>query len=157
MIYIYRRLAWWLECSPMVRETWVQSLVESYQRLKKWYLVPPCLKLSIIRYRSRVKWSNSGNGLESSPTHQCSSYLKGSFRVTLDYGHQLYLLMICIWPIGGTLTGTTSLSQSGPWCNGYEGVLHIPQSCRSSHYDQIVYCYIQDTRWEEFYHPSTEM
>ena len=41
--------------SPMARETWVQSQVESYQRLKKWYLMPPCLTLSIIRYGSRVK------------------------------------------------------------------------------------------------------
>ena len=40
-----------LECSPMARETWVQSQVESYQRLKKWYLMPPY----IIRYGSRVK------------------------------------------------------------------------------------------------------
>ena len=29
------------ECSPMARETWDQSQVESYQRLKKWYLMPP--------------------------------------------------------------------------------------------------------------------
>ena len=27
---------------------WVQSQVESYQRLKKWYLMPPCLTLSNI-------------------------------------------------------------------------------------------------------------
>ena len=33
----YQTLAWWLECSPMAPETWVQSQVESYQRLKKWY------------------------------------------------------------------------------------------------------------------------
>ena len=44
--------------SPMAWETWVQSPVESYQRLKKWYLMPPCLK--IIRYESRVKWINPG-------------------------------------------------------------------------------------------------
>ena len=44
-----------LECSPIALETWVQSQVESYQRLKKWYLMPPCLTLSIIRYGSRVK------------------------------------------------------------------------------------------------------
>ena len=31
-----RTLAWWLEYSPIARETWVQSQVESYQRLKKW-------------------------------------------------------------------------------------------------------------------------
>ena len=30
-------------------KTRVQSQVKSYQRLKKWYLMPPCLTLSIIR------------------------------------------------------------------------------------------------------------
>ena len=52
-VYIY--VLYRLECSPMARETWVQSQVESYQRLKKWYLMPPCLTLSIIRCGSRVK------------------------------------------------------------------------------------------------------
>ena len=75
----------------MARETWVQYQVESYQRLKKWYLVPPCLTLGIIRYGSRVKWINPGKGVASSPTHWCSSYRKGSLQVTLDNGRQLYL------------------------------------------------------------------
>ena len=35
--------------SPMARETWVQSQVESYRRLKKWYLMLLCLTPSIIR------------------------------------------------------------------------------------------------------------
>ena len=39
---------------PVVQETRVQSQVESYQRLKKWYLMPSCLTLSIIRLRSRI-------------------------------------------------------------------------------------------------------
>ena len=73
----------------MARETWVQSQVESYQRLKKWYLMPPCLTLSIIRYGSRVKWSNPGKGVAPSPTPWCRG---GRLRVTLDYGRQLYLL-----------------------------------------------------------------
>ena len=38
-------------CSPIVQDTWVQSQVESYQRLKKWHLMPPRLTLSIIKYR----------------------------------------------------------------------------------------------------------
>ena len=76
----------------MARETWVQSQVESYQRLKKWYLMPPCLTLSIVRYGSRVKWSNPGKGVAPFPTLWCSSYRKGTFRVTLDYGHQLYFM-----------------------------------------------------------------
>ena len=62
------------ECLPMARETGVQSQVESYQRLKKGYLIPICLTPSIIRYISRVKWSNPGKGVASSPTPLCSSY-----------------------------------------------------------------------------------
>ena len=38
-----------IKCLPMAWETAVQSQVESYQRLKKWYLIPPCLTLSITR------------------------------------------------------------------------------------------------------------
>ena len=75
----------------MAWETGVQSQVKSYQRLKKWYLMPPCLTLIIIRYRSRVKWSNPGKGLVPSTTPQCSSYWKGSLWVTLDYGQLLYI------------------------------------------------------------------
>ena len=82
----------------MARETWVQSQVESYQRL------------SIIRYGSRVKWSNRGKGVAPFPPPCCSSYRKGSLRVTLDYGRQhyflLYLPLICtlwallVWSVG---------------------------------------------------------
>ena len=53
----------------MVWETRVQFHVESYQRLKKWYLISPCLTLSIIRYISRVKWSNPENGIAPTSTH----------------------------------------------------------------------------------------
>ena len=58
---------------------------------KKWYLIPPCLTLSIIRYVSRVKWSNPGKGLAPSPTPQCNNYWKGSSPVALDYDCYLYL------------------------------------------------------------------
>ena len=71
----------------MAQETGVQSQVESYQRLKKWFLMPPCLTFSIIRYRSRVKWSNSGKGVDSSLHLGVVA-----IQVTLDYGRQLYLL-----------------------------------------------------------------
>ena len=77
--------------SPMVQETGVQSQVASYQRLLKWFLIPPCLTLSNIRYVSRVKWSNPGKGVAPFPTPRCSSYWKGSLLVALDCGHQLYL------------------------------------------------------------------
>ena len=90
-------LTWWIECSPMVRETGVQSQVESLQRLKKWHLIPPCLTLSNIRYVSKIKWRNPGKGVAPSPTPRCSSYWKGSLRVTLDYGRQLYFFYLFIF------------------------------------------------------------
>ena len=39
-----------VECSPTSQKTRVQFQVESYQRLKKWYLLPPCLTLYIILF-----------------------------------------------------------------------------------------------------------
>ena len=51
-------LVQWVECSPMVWKTWVQSRVVSYQRLQKLCSIPPCLKLGNIRYISQVKWRN---------------------------------------------------------------------------------------------------
>ena len=33
-----------------------------------------------------------------------------------------------IWPINRILSSATSSGQNGPWSNGDEGVLHIPQS-----------------------------
>ena len=93
-IYITGSLAKWVECSLMVRETWVQSQVTSYQRLLKWYLIPPCLTLSNIRYVSRVKWSNPGKRVAPSPIPRCCSYWKGSLPVTLDYCRQLSSIYI---------------------------------------------------------------
>ena len=84
------------QCSWMVRETGVQSQIETYQRLKKWYLISFCLTLSIIRYVSRVRWSNPGEGVAHSPTLWCSSYRKGSLLVALDYSRKLYLLLYCV-------------------------------------------------------------
>ena len=54
--------------------------------LKTQKMVLPCLTLSIIRYRSRLKWSNPGKGAGPFPTPWCCSYRKGRLRVTLDYG-----------------------------------------------------------------------
>ena len=59
---------------------------------KKGYLMPPCLTLSIIRYGSRVNWSNAGEEVASSSTPWCCSYRKGSLQVTLDDGRQLVYL-----------------------------------------------------------------
>ena len=96
-----------VECSPMVRETWVQSQVASTQRLQKWYLIPPGLTLSNIRCVSRVKWSNPEKGVAPSPTPRCSSYWKGSLRVALDYSRQL--LCLTIWSIVSLILHLQSL------------------------------------------------
>ena len=52
--------------------------------------------LSTQHYKVRIKGKveQSREGVAPSPTHWCSSYRKGSLRVTLDYGRQLtYLYM----------------------------------------------------------------
>ena len=59
-------------------------------------MIPPCLTLSNIKYVSWVKWSNPGKGVAPSPTLWCSSHWKGSLLVTLNYGHQLYLLILLV-------------------------------------------------------------
>ena len=86
-----------------LRETWVQFQVVSYQRLLKWYLIPPCLTLTNVRYISRVKWSNPGKRVAPSPTPQCSSYWKGSLLDALNYGRQLYFLLLPNWLIGSLI------------------------------------------------------
>ena len=60
-------------------------------KTKKRYLIPPCLTFSIIRYGSRIKWSNQRKRVAPSPTPWRSSCWKGSRRVALAYGLQLYL------------------------------------------------------------------
>ena len=86
-----------------------QFQVTSYQRLKKWYLKPPYLILSIIRYVSRVKWSNPGKGVAPFPTSRCSSYWKGSLLVPRDYGRRLYLILISSKKITDSTLGILTL------------------------------------------------
>ena len=54
----------------MARKTWTQSQVKSYQRLKKCYLMPPCLNTQHYKVQikgkveqSRVKWSIQEKGV----------------------------------------------------------------------------------------------
>ena len=49
---------------------------------------------SIIRYVSRVRWSNPVKGVAPSPTPQGNSYWKESLLVTLDYGRKLYFYLL---------------------------------------------------------------
>ena len=79
------KISWTFGYFIMVWETGVQFQVMSYQRLKKWYLMLPCLALWTIRWGSKVKWSNPGDGVAPSSTPRCSSYWEGSLQVTLDY------------------------------------------------------------------------
>ena len=85
-----------VECLPMAWETGVQSQVESYQRLKKWYLIPRCLTFSIIRYVAREKWSNLGKRVVPTLIPQCCSFWKGSLWVTLAYNCQLFTIYFII-------------------------------------------------------------
>ena len=96
--YIYHTgsLALWVEFLPEAQETRVQFQVESYLRLKKCHSTPASLTLSIIRYGSRVKWSNQGKGVAPFLTLWCSSYWKGSLPVTPNLSHQLYFY-ICVY------------------------------------------------------------
>ena len=50
--------------------------------------------LNTQHYKVRIKGKvdPSREGVAPSPTSWCSSYRKGSLRVTLDYGRQFYLL-----------------------------------------------------------------
>ena len=53
------------------------------------------LNASLLKnqYGSRVKWSNPEEGVAPSLTTRCCSYWKGSLRVALDYGRQLYIYL----------------------------------------------------------------
>ena len=60
--HITGSLAGWVECSPMIREIWVQSQVASYERLQKCYMRPPCLTQQYkVRIKSKVDqfWERS--------------------------------------------------------------------------------------------------
>ena len=54
--------------------------------------------LNTQHYKVRIKGKveQSREGVAPSPTHWCSSYRKGSLRVTLDYGRQLYFTYILL-------------------------------------------------------------
>ena len=55
--------------------------------------------LNTQHYKVRIKGKveQSWEGVAPSPTPWCSSYRKGSLRVTLDYGRQLYFTYIYIY------------------------------------------------------------
>ena len=60
----------------------------------KWYLVPPCLTLSNIRY---VSWGNPEKGVAPFSTPRCYSYWKRSLLVAnfTFYGNSIFNHLIC--------------------------------------------------------------
>ena len=86
-IYIYIYIA---------QEIEDQFQTELYQKPQKWYLMPPCLTLSITRYIPGVKWNNPGKWVAPFPTPWCSSYWKGSLQIVLDNSRKLYCIYIYI-------------------------------------------------------------
>ena len=96
-------------------ETGVQSQVELYQRFKKWYLIPPCLALGTLRWGSRLKWSNPGNGVAPSLTPLSGSYWKGNLRVTFGspstkVANFTYLQIFAKWVLWWTVMGRSHLT-----------------------------------------------
>ena len=79
----------------MAWEIGFQSQIESYQRLRKWYLIPPCLIVSIIKCISRVKWCDLGK--EVAPLHHgVVGIEKGTFGPTLYICVAIYIC-VCVY------------------------------------------------------------
>ena len=71
---------------PMAHETRVQTQVASYQRLRKIVLDASLFNTQHYKVRIKGKVEQSRDRDAPSLTPQWSSYWKGIFRVTLDYG-----------------------------------------------------------------------
>ena len=86
-------LAQGLKCSRIVRETGVQSQVESFQMV---------LDASLLYTQHHKVWikgkrRNPGKGVAPFLTPRCSNYWKGSLQFALDYGRPTYLQLIYIY------------------------------------------------------------
>ena len=56
--------------------------------------MPPSLTLRIVRFVSRIKWSNPGNGVAPFLTPWFSRYRKGRLLFSLNFCRQFYLFYI---------------------------------------------------------------
>ena len=144
-------LAWQLECSPIARKTGIQSQVESYQRHKKWYLMLPCLTLCIIRYGSRIKWTNPGEGEAPFHTSSCNRYWKSSLRVT-HWPSTEPSIKRCTsvnkrknsgsrWTSNTNITGTQTAWVSWSWSQ-------LGTSCRIESQPSVTHGWATQPRWE---------
>ena len=83
----------------MIRESKVQSEVESYQQLKKLCLIPTCLTLGIIRYRSRVSGGIQERGPAGRPRPRSAillPYIINVFKSTLSICPAIHFAVVCI-------------------------------------------------------------
>ena len=92
MYRLFSSLTEWMERLPMVRETWVQSQVVSYQRLKIMVLDTSLLNTQQYKVRIKAKMEKSRERSSALPTPRCRSYWKGSILVALIYGRQYIYL-----------------------------------------------------------------
>ena len=65
---------------------WIQSFFIQYC---KFWVEKSCYSFAILLFLVKAR-----EGVVPSPTSWCSSYRKGSLRVTLDYGCQLYFILV---------------------------------------------------------------
>ena len=108
----------------MARETRFHSEVESYQRLKKMVLDTSLLNTQHYKVRIKGKVDQSREWSSSLPTPRCSCYWKGSLRVALDYGGQLYLLCfanIYVW-VKCICSCYWNFSSGSEGCNSYKKI-----------------------------------
>ena len=73
------------QCLPMVWGNW--SSIPGWDIPKTQYMVLDASLFNTQHYKVWIKskWSNPGKRVVFSPTPQCSSYWKGSYRVAFDY------------------------------------------------------------------------
>ena len=100
---------------------WGFNSRSSHTKNSKNSTLPLGVTLSIIRYVSRVKWSNQGKGVAPFPTPRCFTYFKGSLRVrsltlfiTYLYIKTVYIYIyvcvcVCVYYIVRVLVVTKSL------------------------------------------------
>ena len=76
----------------------------------------------------------------------------------IKYSYRIQIILNrSIWPIDGSLTGTTTPGQNEPRSNGNEVVFHIPQSSRTgASPPDTGYCHTQDTLFGLSYSSSED-
>ena len=100
-LYFYLCILWiyghYMCCSPMVRGDLGSIPGRVIPKTQKMVLDASLLSTQHYKVRIKGKVEQSREGVAPSPTTWCSSYRKGSFRVTLDYGRQLYFTFTYIY------------------------------------------------------------